>query len=83
MEVNRLPKDDQAAVETSADIGNPRDIQGILALIVTGGFIGTAVVTTFVAMWRGTVSDALSVLNLIAAPASLIIGFFFGKKAAE
>jgi hypothetical protein len=70
-------------VDTSADISNPRDVQGMLALLVTGGFIGTAVVATFVALWRGTVQDALSVLNIIAAPASLIIGFFFGKKAAE
>jgi hypothetical protein len=76
-------KEDGASVETSADIGNPRDIQGILALVVTGGFIGTAIVATFVALWRGTVQDGVSVLNIIAAPASLIIGFFFGKKAAE
>ena len=73
------PKDGQA-VEASADITNPRDIQGILAIAVTAGFLG---ITAFALTKAGTIQDVISVVNIIAAPASLILGFYFGRKAAE
>jgi hypothetical protein len=54
-------KDDQAAVETSADISNPRDVQGILAITVTVGLLG---VIMFAMTKAGTLQDALSVVNV-------------------
>ena len=71
-------KEDQ--VEPTADISNPRDIQGILAIAVTAGFLGIA---AFALTKAGTMQDVLQVVNVIAAPASLILGFYFGKRAAE
>ena len=73
-------KDDQAAVETSADISNPRDVQGILAITVTVGLLGVIV---FAMTKAGTLQDALSVVNVLAPLAALVLGFYFGKKAAE
>jgi len=67
-------------IDTSADITNPRDVQGILAIAVTAGFLG---ITAFALTKASTMQDVLSVLNLIAAPASLILGFYFGRKSAE
>ena len=57
-----------------------RDIQGIIALTVVVGFLG---ISGYALTKAGTMNEVLSVLQIIAAPASLIIGFFFGKKAAE
>ena len=71
-------KEDQ--VEPSGDISNPCDIQGILAIAVTAGFLGIA---AFALTKAGTMQDVLQVVNVIAAPASLILGFYFGKRAAE
>lgn len=65
---------------TAANISSPQDVQGILALGVTIGFLGIA---AFALTKAGTMQDVLSVLNVIAAPASLILGFYFGRKAAE
>jgi hypothetical protein len=73
------PKDDQA-VEASADITNPRDVQGILALLFSAGFLAIA---AFALTKAGSIADVLSVVNLVVPLASLIIGFYFGKKAAE
>jgi hypothetical protein len=70
-------------VEASADITNPRDIQGILALVVTLGFLGMVGVAAVIAALRGSIQDVLAVVNVIAAPASLILGFYFGKQAAQ
>ncbi len=75
-----MPKDDQTGVETSADITNPRDIQGILAILVTSGLLA---VIGFAMFKAGTLSDALSVVNVLAPLAALVLGFYFGKKAAE
>ena len=57
-----------------------RDVQGIIALTVTGGFLA---IGGYALTKAGSMNDVLSVLQIIAAPASLIIGFYFGKKAAE
>jgi len=74
-----LSKDD-SPVETSASISNPRDVQGILAVTVT---VGLLAVITFAMTKAGTLQDALSVVNLLAPLAALVLGFYFGKKAAE
>ena len=56
------------------------ETQSLIALIMIGAFIGGI----FFALYKAiSVPDILSILQLIAAPASLIVGFFFGKKAAE
>jgi len=73
-----LPKDNE--MEASADITNPRDIQGILALIVTAGLLA---IVGFAMTKAGTLQDALSVVNVLAPLAALVLGFYFGKKAAE
>ena len=65
------PKDDQA-VESSADITNPRDIQGILAILVTSGLLA---VIAFAMFKAGTLSDALSVVNVLAPLAALVLGY--------
>ncbi len=64
----------------SASLSNPRDIQGMIALIVVAGFLA---VSGFALTKAGSMNDVLAVLQTIAAPASLIVGFYFGKKAAE
>jgi len=76
----RLPKDESSSVETSASISNPRDVQGILAVTVT---VGLLAVITFAMTKAGTLQDALSVVNVLAPLAALVLGFYFGKKAAE
>ena len=73
-----MPKDNE--MEASADITNPRDIQGILALIVTAGLLA---IVGFAMTKAGTLPDALSVVNVLAPLAALVLGFYFGKKAAE
>ena len=73
-------KADDSTVEASADISNPRDMQAILALLVMAGFLAIA---GFALTKAGSMQDVMSVLQVVAAPASLIIGFFFGRKAAE
>ena len=75
-----MPGKDESAVEASADISNPRDVQGILALLVMIGFLAIA---GFALTKAGAIQDVLSVLQVVAAPASLIIGFYYGKKASE
>jgi hypothetical protein len=57
-----------------------KDIQGILALIVTAGFLGTVL---YAITKAGSIQDVLSVVNIIAAPASLILGFYFGVKSQQ
>lgn len=74
-----MSKDD-SPVETSASISNPRDVQGILAVTVT---VGLLAVITFAMTKAGTLQDALSVVNVLAPLAALVLGFYFGKKAAE
>jgi hypothetical protein len=64
----------------SADISNPRDIQGILALLVTAGLLG---IVGFAMTKAGTLQDAIAVVNILAPLAALVLGFYFGKKAAE
>ena len=74
-----MSKDD-SPVEASASISNPRDVQGILAVTVT---VGLLAVITFAMTKAGTLQDALSVVNVLAPLAALVLGFYFGKKAAE
>lgn len=73
-------KDDQAEIETSADISNPREVQGTVALVTVGGFMGVAGAAVVAAVIRGT--DPTPILNIIAPLAFGVIAFYFGAKKA-
>ena len=66
--------------EGIANISNPRDVQGILALIVT---LGLFAIIAFAMTKVGTLTDALAVVNVVAPLAALVLGFYFGKQAAN
>ena len=73
------PKEDE--IDSSADITNPRDIQGILALLFGGGFLILAVAGVFKST---SLQDVLSVLKEVGTLVAVIVAFYFGsKKAAE
>jgi len=61
-------------------VGNARDIQGILALLVTGGLLA---IVGFAMTKVGSLQDALSVVNVIAPLAALVLGFYFGVKSQQ
>jgi fucose permease len=63
--------------EASPSIGNPRDVQGILAIAVVGG----AFVTAAVAIIKG--ADVTTILNSILPLASVVVGFYFGIKSQQ
>ncbi len=63
--------------ETKTDIGNPRDVQGILALVV---IIAVFVIAT-VAIVKG--ADVTAVLNSFLPLASMVAGFYFGVKSQQ
>ena len=73
------PKDDQA-VEASADISNPREVQGTVALITVGGFMGVAGAAVVASIIRGM--DPTPILNIIAPLAFGVVAFYFGAKKA-
>ena len=56
--------------------GNPRDIQGILALAVIGGTFAVAGVAIYI-----NVQNAVSVLASVLPLAGTIVGFYFGQKS--
>ena len=56
------------------------ETQSIIAIVMIAAFVGGV----FYGLTKATtIQDILSIMQLIAAPAALIVGFFFGKKAAE
>ena len=59
------------------NVGNPRDVQGIMGLGVVGG----AFVLAAVAIARG--ADAASILNAFLPLAGTIVGFYFGIKSQQ
>lgn len=67
-----------APATQSASVGNPKDIQGILALSVVGGTFGVAVV----AIVTG-VANAVQVLASLLPLAGTIVGFYFGQKSQQ
>jgi len=73
------PKDDQA-VEASVDISNPREVQGTVALITVGGFMGVAGAAVVASIIRGM--DPTPILNIIAPLAFGVVAFYFGAKKA-
>jgi hypothetical protein len=68
------------AVDTSADISNPREVQGTLALITVGGFIAVAGAAVVADIFRGV--DPTPILNILAPLAFGVVAFYFGTKKA-
>ena len=60
------------------DVGNPRDIQGIMGLSVVGGALVLGGVVIAI-----TPSAAVQVFTAILATAGPIIGFYFGVKPQQ
>ena len=59
------------------DVGNPRDVQGIIALSVVGG----AFLIAGVAIVKG--ADVAQILGNVLPLASLVVGFYFGVKSQQ
>ena len=62
----------------SGSLGSPRDVQGILALIVIIG----AFVIAGVAIYLSP-SNVTAVLGSVLPLASVVIGFYFGSKSQQ
>jgi hypothetical protein len=75
-----MPGKDEA-VEASADISNPREVQGTVALITVGGFMGVAGAAVVASVIRG--ADPTPILNIIAPLAFGVVAFYFGTKKSE
>jgi hypothetical protein len=67
-------------LEASADISNPREVQGTVALVTVGGFMGVAGAAVIAQVIRG--ADPVPILNIIAPLAFGVIAFYFGSKKA-
>ena len=76
---NESPGTTTTSTQSTSNLSNPRDVQGILALIVT---IGLFAIIAFAMTKVGTLTDALAVVNVVAPLAALVLGFYFGKQAA-
>jgi hypothetical protein len=63
------------------DLSNPREVQGTVALVTVGGFMGVAGAAVIAQIIRG--SDPVPILNIIAPLAFGVIAFYFGSKKAE
>lgn len=61
-----------------ASIGNPRDIQGMIGIVVVGGTFGIAGAAIALSP---TSANALQVLSTVLPLAGTIIGFYFGQKS--
>lgn len=59
------------------NVGNPKDVQGILALGVVGGAFGVAII----AIVKG--ADVTAVMNSVLPLASMVAGFYFGIKSQQ
>lgn len=53
------------------------DMQAIIALIVITAYMGGVLYALFKS---NTVQDIQSILGMLAVPASLIVGFYFGSQ---
>ena len=72
------PVDAVAGTTIGKGIGNPRDVQGILALIVIVG----AFVIAAVAIWIQP-TNVSSVLASVLPLAAVIIGYYFGQQSQK
>lgn len=66
-----------AAVAQGASVGNPRDIQGILALVFVGGTLGIAGIAIVLG------ASAAAVLSEVLPLTGTIIGYYYGQKSQQ
>ncbi|MGA8903667.1 MAG: hypothetical protein WB661_01520 [Candidatus Bathyarchaeia archaeon] len=69
---------DAAAPQAGTGVGNPRDIQGILALVFVGGTLGIAGVAIAIVP-----ASALQVLAEVLPLTGTVIGYYFGVKSQQ
>ena len=70
-----LPEMSQSPDEVN--VGNPQDIQGILALII----IGAILVVSAIALLKG--ADPLMVLDKLLLLGAVVVGFYYGVKSQQ
>ena len=63
--------------DEKVNIGNPRDIQGVIAVGVIGGVFAIA----GIAIAKG--ADVVAVLNNLLPLGALVVGFYFGQKSQQ
>lgn len=68
---------DASTAQAGASIGNPRDIQGILALVFVGGTLGIAGVAIVLG------ASAAAVLSEVLPLTGTIIGYYYGQKSQQ
>ena len=73
-----MAKDETA--ESTGDVSNPREVQGTVALITVGGFMGVAGAAAIASVVRGV--DPTPILNIIAPLAFGVVAFYFGSRKA-
>jgi len=67
--------------EEKVDVGNPREVQGTLAIIAVLGFFVVSGAAAVAAIIRG--QDPVPILNILAPLAFGVIAFYFGVKKSE
>lgn len=65
------------APTAGVSVGNPRDMQGIIGIVVVGGTLGIAAAAI------ATGASALQVLSTVLPLTGTIIGFYFGQKSQQ
>jgi hypothetical protein len=60
-------------------VGNPQDIQGILALAIIIGYVATAAAVIFTHL----VTDPTAILTGISTLAAAVVAFYFGMKSQQ
>lgn len=66
-----------STTSTRTNVGNPRDIQGILALVFVGGTLAVAAVA------MAFPTSATQVLAEILPLTGTIIGYYYGQKSQQ
>jgi len=72
------PVDTVPGIEVGTKVGNPRDIQGLLALIVILGAFAIAAL----AIWIQP-TNVTSVLASVLPLAAVVTGYYFGQKSQQ
>jgi hypothetical protein len=72
------PVDAIAGTANGKGVGNPRDIQGILALTITGGTLGIGAVAIYLSP-----ANALQVFTTMLGITGTIVGYYFGARSQQ
>ncbi|MGA2971881.1 MAG: hypothetical protein ABSE39_04555 [Candidatus Bathyarchaeia archaeon] len=71
------PSVNTSTTSTQTSVGNPRDIQGILALVFVGGTLGIAAAAIVLG------ASAVTVLSEVLPLTGTIIGYYYGQKSQQ